>query len=135
MAKLLPENFLPSDMTGYGLYIEVGVFREFDIDNTLKSLIDALQQAYGFNDNQIDYLYAKKKIVRNFDPSGPGDRSKDYIKISLVEAVEFEISADHIVWEPEEPSVLKKLDDYVQDDKWAFHASGRNVKWDKFSES
>ena len=39
-------------MTGFGLGIEVGIRKEFDLDNTLKSLIDALQEKYKFNDRQ-----------------------------------------------------------------------------------
>ena len=127
--KILPSEFLPNDMTGFGLYIEVGIFREFDIDNTLKSLIDALQKKYQFNDNQIDYIYAKKVIVRKFDISGAGDRSKDYIKVSLIEKVSFEESTDHkeIKLEKSELSELQELQELVQKDRWSFHLSGRNI--------
>ena len=127
LAELLPDGFLPSDMTGFGLYIEVGVFREFDVDNTLKSLIDALQKKYGFNDNQIDYLHAKKVIVRGFDPNSPGDRSKDYIKICLIEAIKLTESRDHVTWQPTRQE-LDGLQAHVQDDNYAFYSNGRNVQ-------
>lgn len=89
MSHLLPDAFLPSDMTGYGLNIYVGVESEFDLDNTLKSLIDALQEKYGFNDNQLSYLRAQKvssgsRYNKSYDPE------LDFIEITLLENVELD---------------------------------------------
>ena len=113
MQDLLPPVFLPRDMTGFGLGIEVGVRKEFDLDNTLKSLIDALQEKYKFNDRQIQYLYAKKIITGEgelFDPSN------DFIKISLLEAnVELEYPQnpeDYL--ESDFPDLKEEMMDYTR---------------------
>ena len=78
--KKLPDNFLPNNMSGKGLYIEVGVMEEFDLDNTLKGIIDALQFKYGFNDNEIGSIIAKKVIRGQY---ATHDYSLDYIKIGF----------------------------------------------------
>lgn len=49
----LPANFILPNSSNLHLYIEVGVFKEFDLDNTLKAIIDGLQIKYSFNDNEI----------------------------------------------------------------------------------
>ena len=86
MAQLLPDdNFLPNDAAGWqghGLYIEAGIIEEFDLDNTLKGVIDSLQEKYGFNDNMIRGLIAKKKVVGNY-PLPKSQWSKQYILIGL----------------------------------------------------
>lgn len=88
---LLPDVFLPSDMTGYGLCIHVGIPFEFDLDNTLKSLIDALQEKYGFDDNQISYLKAKKVSSGSIDDN-TYDPEQDFIEIILLENVEIDFT-------------------------------------------
>ena len=48
-------------------------------------MIDALQEKYGFNDSEINYLYARKFITTK-----KGDhhyRSADFIKIHLLEEI------------------------------------------------
>lgn len=85
----LPEKFCPPDMSGRGLGIEVGVGSEFDLDNTLKAVIDALQEKYGFNDNQLGYLYARKYVTGSYE-DGTQDHKHDFIDISLLEMVELE---------------------------------------------
>ena len=49
--ELLPNNFIAPNSKNIHLYIEVQIFKEFDLDNTLKAIIDALQIKYKFNDN------------------------------------------------------------------------------------
>ena len=83
----LRANFCPSDMSEHGLGIEVGVACEFDLDNTLKAVIDALQEKYGFNDNQLGYLYARKYVTGSYE-DGTQDHKHDFIDISLLEMVE-----------------------------------------------
>ena len=86
MAKLINrhDGFLPPDMTGFGLYVEVGVCKEFDLDNTLKGVIDALQEAYGFNDNQINGIIASKFVIDDY-PLTLAKRREQYVKIGLLE--------------------------------------------------
>ena len=86
MARLIDktDGFLPRDMNGYGLYIEAGIIEEFDLDNTLKGVIDALQAAYEFNDNQIKGLICRKVVVGNY-PLSKAKWNKQYIKIGLLE--------------------------------------------------
>ena len=87
MAQLLPnDNFLPKshvDWEGHGLYIEAGIIEEFDLDNTLKGVIDALQEKYGFNDNVIKGLIARKKVVGKY-PLTSSEYAEQYILIGLV---------------------------------------------------
>ena len=99
LRKKLPTGFLPSNMKNYGLGIEVGIREEFDIDNTLKSLIDALQEKYGFNDSEINYLYAKKFITTK--KGDHHDGSRDFIKIHLLEKVSLKQTSDATVIELE----------------------------------
>ena len=46
--KLLPNDFIAPNSRDIHLYIEVQIFKEFDLDNTLKAIIDALQIRYKF---------------------------------------------------------------------------------------
>lgn len=78
------DGFLPDDMNGFGLYVEVGVCKEFDLDNTLKGVIDALQEAYRFNDNQINMLLAKKVVIGNY-PLTKHEKLKQYVRVGLFE--------------------------------------------------
>ena len=81
------KGFLESDETWWknkGLYIEVGIIKEFDLDNTLKGIIDSLQAVYGFNDNQIKGIICRKVVVGNF-PLDNSEWSKQYISIGLLE--------------------------------------------------
>jgi hypothetical protein len=81
------KGFLPSKASEWsdkGLYIEVGIIEEFDLDNTLKGIIDSLQAHYGFNDNQIKGLIARKVPIGSF-PLEEKDRHKQYIKIALLQ--------------------------------------------------
>ncbi len=84
LKKILPDKFLPDDMSNYGLYIEVGIMEEFDLDNTLKSIIDALQKKYKFNDRQLKFLKAKKVVTGSYFTH---DYSKDYVQITLLEPI------------------------------------------------
>lgn len=86
MEKLINrhDGFLPDDMTGFGLYVEVGICKEFDLDNTLKGVIDALQEAYGFNDNQINGIIASKFVIDDY-PLTLAKRREQYVKIGLLE--------------------------------------------------
>ena len=99
LEKKLPIGFLPSNMKNYGLGIEVGIREEFDLDNTLKSLIDALQEKYGFNDSEINYLYAKKFITNK--KGNHHDGSRDFTKIHLLEKVSLKQTSDATVIELE----------------------------------
>ena len=78
----LPHNFLPSDLTNFDLGLEIGAYKQFDLDNTLKAYIDALEHRYGFNDNGIKRILAKKVDV---DP----DINDEYLKVFLLERVEY----------------------------------------------
>ncbi len=84
LLDILPNNFLPKDMSKNGLFIKVGIMKELDLDNTLKGIIDALQDKYHFNDNEIQFLKAKKVITGYYDTH---DYSKDYIEITLLEPI------------------------------------------------
>lgn len=86
MSKLIDrtDGFLPEDMSNFGLYIEVGVCEEFDLDNTLKGIIDALQEAYGFNDNQIRTLIAKKHKIGEY-PLTDCEKRQQYVRVGLLE--------------------------------------------------
>ena len=86
MSKLIDstDGFLPKDMSNFGLYIEVGVCEEFDLDNTLKGVIDALQEAYGFNDNQIKTLIAKKHTIGEY-PLTDFEKREQYVRVGLLE--------------------------------------------------
>lgn len=86
MSKLIDgtDGFLPKDMSNLGLYIEVGVCEEFDLDNTLKGVIDALQEAYGFNDNQIKTLIAKKHTIGEY-PLTDFEKREQYVRVGLLE--------------------------------------------------
>ena len=64
LIELMPKDFIERGEKDIHLYIEVGIFKEFDLDNTLKGIIDALQIKYNFNDNEISYLTCKKKDYR-----------------------------------------------------------------------
>ena len=68
--KLLPDDFMAPNSRDIHLYIEVQIFKEFDLDNTLKAIIDALQIKYKFNDNEIVYLVCKKFVVGTFHSMG-----------------------------------------------------------------
>ena len=50
-----------------------------DLDNALKAFIDALQSKYGFNDNRIFSIWAKKLIT---------EKGGEYIAFRLVPAAE-----------------------------------------------
>jgi hypothetical protein len=78
----LPANFILPNSSNLHLYIEVGVFKEFDLDNTLKAIIDGLQIKYSFNDNEITYLVCRKNPIGTFDAPEP---AQHYIKICLLE--------------------------------------------------
>lgn len=78
----LPANFILPNSSNLHLYIEVGVFKEFDLDNTLKAIIDGLQIKYSFNDNEITYLVCRKNPIGTFDAQEP---AQHYIKICLLE--------------------------------------------------
>lgn len=78
----LPTHFIPPNSSNLHLYIEVGVFKEFDLDNTLKAIIDGLQIKYSFNDNEITYLVCRKNPIGTFDAQKP---AQHYIKICLLE--------------------------------------------------
>ena len=108
---LLPDGFLPDDMTGYGLFFEMGIIRRFDLDNTLKFLIDTLQDRYGFNDSQISYLGVKKTVVK-----GTRDQRNQFVKISLTEGLELnnQDAVDHSNQLTMNPSLrLKELRDLM----------------------
>ena len=75
---ILPDGFLPNDVSNIGLYIEVGIMEEFDVDNTLKGIIDALQFRYGFNDNQLKSLIAKKIPTRKLKRHGVRENYKGF---------------------------------------------------------
>lgn len=84
---LKKDGFLPSseeEWKGHGLYIEAGIIKEFDLDNTLKGIIDALQETYEFNDNLINGIIAKKKPVGTF-PLSKSEWSTQYILIGFIE--------------------------------------------------
>lgn len=78
LSRLLPDNFLPNDMSKHSILFEMGITKGFDLDNTLKGIIDALQEKYGFNDNQLSHIIAKKIVI---DPNSE-DR---FIKIHLID--------------------------------------------------
>lgn len=62
--RSLPEGEVPNS-GNLTLTITFGVSnRASDLDNLLKPFIDCLQKAYGFDDKQIYYIIAKKKLVR-----------------------------------------------------------------------
>ena len=87
LGLLRKDGFLPSDdgdWRGKGLYIEVGIIKEFDLDNTLKGIIDALQETYGFNDNCINGIIAKKNPVGEF-PLTKDEWKSQYIHIGFIE--------------------------------------------------
>jgi Holliday junction resolvase RusA-like endonuclease len=85
--KLLPDDFMAPNSRDIHLYIEVQIFKEFDLDNTLKAIIDALQIKYKFNDNEIVYLVCKKFVVGTFHSMQPEEH---YIRIRLLE--KFQVS-------------------------------------------
>ena len=85
--KLLPDDFMAPNSRDIHLYIEVQIFKEFDLDNTLKAIIDALQIKYKFNDNEIVYLVCKKFVVGTFHSMRPEEH---YIRIRLLE--KFQVS-------------------------------------------
>lgn len=63
----LPKGSIPNK-GNLTLTITCGVSnRRSDLDNLLKPFIDCLQLAYGFDDSQIYYITARKKIVRKGD--------------------------------------------------------------------
>ena len=86
--RLLPNNFIEKGEKDLSLYIEVCIFKEFDLDNTLKGIIDALQIKYMFNDNEITYLVCKKVVKGTFDSQQPNEH---YIKISTLETFEMDM--------------------------------------------
>ena len=87
--QLLPSDFIEKGETDLSLYIEVCIFKEFDLDNTLKGIIDALQIKYEFNDNEITFLVCKKVVKGTFDAQQP---SEHYIKISTLETFKMDMS-------------------------------------------
>lgn len=87
LGLLEKDGFLPKadkDWQGRGLYIEVGIIKEFDLDNTLKGIIDALQETYEFNDNCINGIIAKKNVVGEF-PLTKAEWDTQYILIGFIE--------------------------------------------------
>ncbi len=86
--QLLPNNFIEKGEKDLSLYIEVCIFKEFDLDNTLKGVIDALQIKYKFDDNEITYLVCKKVVKGTFDSQQPNEH---YIKISTLETFEMDM--------------------------------------------
>ena len=87
--QLLPSDFIEKGETDLSLYIEVCIFKEFDLDNTLKGIIDALQIKYEFNDNEITFLVCKKVVKGTFDAQ---QQSEHYIKISTLETFKMDMS-------------------------------------------
>ena len=88
----LPNDFIPTDIDEFDIGIEVGAYKQFDLDNTLKAYIDALERRYGFNDNKIKRILARKVDVdTNIDD--------EYLKIYLLDKVEYnseKTSSDNI---------------------------------------
>ena len=46
------------------IHLTFGISSRFDLDNSLKSFIDILQDRYNFNDNRIIKIVAEKKRVK-----------------------------------------------------------------------
>jgi Holliday junction resolvase RusA-like endonuclease len=83
LLAILPDDFLPKDMSGYSLLFEMGIAKGFDLDNALKGIIDVLEEKYGFSDSQIGHLIAHKCVI---DPVA----EQRFIKIQLVEKLELD---------------------------------------------
>jgi hypothetical protein len=86
LTLLEKDSFLPScknEWKGHGLYIDAGIIKEFDLDNTLKGIIDALQENYGFNDSFIQGIIAKKTPIGSY-PLPAHKWSDQYITIGFI---------------------------------------------------
>ena len=91
VASLLPDHFLPDNLEGFSLGFEMGVIRNFDIDNTLKGIIDCLEEKYGFNDCQIGHLIAHKTVVKL------NEGEKPFVRIYLMEKIDLDFSERTLV--------------------------------------
>ena len=102
--KYLPDDFLPKDIENYSLRFDFYIGTSSDLDNTLKYVIDSLQEKYEFNDAKIRHFTAYKHIVRRkLADKGVDERYR--IKISLTKRL-FYSDFDND-WKPEEEEILE----------------------------
>jgi hypothetical protein len=102
LLAILPDNFLPKDMSGHSLVFEMGIAKGFDLDDALKGIIDVLEEKYEFDGNQVGHLIAHKRII---DPV----TEQRFIKIQLAEKLELD-ERDAQVIDASDTRVSKKLD-------------------------
>ena len=78
----LPDDFIPSVSEEVDLGLEVGCYYQFDLDNTLKAYIDALERRYAFNDNKVKTMLCRKIDVDT-------RCATEYLKVYLLEKVNY----------------------------------------------
>jgi len=112
--KYLPDDFLPKDIENYSLRFDFYVVPSSDLDNTLKYVIDSLQEKYEFNDAKILHFTAYKHTV-NQTRAIEGVDERFRIKITLTERL-FYSDFDND-WKPEEKETLRHTttdEDYAE---------------------
>lgn len=76
--EILPDDFLPDDMSDKSLWFELGVSRMFKVENALKCLLDAFRAKYDI-DRKCSTPVAIHKVVVDL---AAGQRQ--YVKIAVV---------------------------------------------------